>query len=127
MFCHVQAGQGRPIQRIALTLAAQKILPMESRWGAVLRGSVLVRQETGFFIPIARNVERLRSSNPWPGCGAESGVENELRCDHAAGDAIPGVAGWVRFHVVGLGVNHQSGSAVAEHGVIVTSCVHIFV
>ena len=34
--------------------------------------------------------------------------------DNAAGDAIAGVSGRIRFHVIGLGVNYQRGSATGR-------------
>jgi hypothetical protein len=40
-----------------------------------------------------------------------------LLCDHAAGDAVSGVAGGVGLHIVGFGVDHDGGAAVAEQRV----------
>jgi hypothetical protein len=37
-----------------------------------------------------------------------------LFCNHAAGDAIAGIAGRICLHVIGFGMDHQRGSPVAE-------------
>jgi len=40
----------------------------------------------------------------------------ELFGDHAAGDAIAGVAGGIGLHIIGFGVNDDGGATVAEEG-----------
>src|SRR5271165_2773946 len=37
-----------------------------------------------------------------------------LLCDHPAGYAVTGIAGGIRLHVVGFGVDDDCGAAVAE-------------
>ena len=48
-----------------------------------------------------------------------------LFCDHAARDPVAGIAGWVGLHVISLGVNHERGAAVREHGMTVGAEGHV--
>jgi hypothetical protein len=46
---------------------------------------------------------------------------------HPTRNAVPRVSGGIGFHVVGLGVDDQRGSSIAENGVAVISEIHISV
>ena len=50
-----------------------------------------------------------------------------LFCYHTTGDAVPGVSGGIGFHVVGLCMDKQRRSPIAENGVAVISPIHVFV
>ena len=55
-------------------------------------------------------------------------ISGFLLCDHAAGDAVAGVARGIGLHVVGFGVNDDRGAAVAEQrvGAVAEGDVFIF-
>ena len=48
-------------------------------------------------------------------------------CYHATGDAVTGVSSGIGFHVVGLGMDNQCRSPIAENGVAVGSPIHVSV
>jgi len=45
----------------------------------------------------------------------------------SAGDSVAGIAGWIGFHVIGLGVNYDSRSAVTEERVSIAAEIYIFI
>ena len=60
-------------------------------------------------------------------CKCSAHVEFLRFCYHATGDAVTGVSSGIGFHVVGLGMDNQCRSPIAENGVAVLFPIHISV
>ena len=67
------------------------------------------------------------SAKPLPRSGWQSQESTDLFCDYAAGDAVAGVAGGIGLQVVGFGVDHDRGAAVAEQRVRAFAEGYVFI